>query len=106
MTARTAVRRKTLAIAELYDQPPLMPLWPDLGAGVLGWSESTTYEAAARNELPVELVRVGRRRYARTADVLAWLHLPQNDDGARDAAPAPSVEHAIESTSKQIGTHS
>ncbi|MDT3395474.1 hypothetical protein RKE29_02205 [Streptomyces sp. B1866] len=95
-----------LTIAKLYDQPPLMPLWPDFGRGICQMAESTTYQLAAQDRLPVETVRLGRKRFVRTADVIAWLRLPQNDDGAAGATATPSVEHVNESTSQQIGPYS
>ncbi|MBI0294468.1 DNA-binding protein [Streptomyces sp. PRKS01-29] len=98
----TAVRRTALTIAELYDQPPLMDL-PTF-AKVSGSAISTIYQLAAEGRMPVETVRLGRKRFVRTADVLAWLHLPHNDDKARDAAQALSVEHVNESTSKRNGS--
>jgi hypothetical protein len=74
------VRAAALTVAELYDKPPLMPLWPDFGQGVCQMAESTTYQLAAENRLPVETVRLGRKRFVRTIDVLAWLHLPSKSD--------------------------
>lgn len=104
MTKRAAVHRQTLTIADLVacDRPPLMPLWPDLGEGVLRLSESTTYEYADAGRLPVGLVRVGRRRYARTVDVLAWLGLTQNggvESNRQAASTPPPAENALIHTS-------
>ncbi|WP_062207918.1 helix-turn-helix domain-containing protein [Streptomyces sp. NBRC 109706] len=82
-----------LTIGELYDQPPLMPVWPTFGRDVLGLSQSGTYKFLAEGRLPVKAFPVGRRHVVRTADVLAWLHLPTNRDGAGVAAPTPSVEN-------------
>ncbi|MGW6743744.1 helix-turn-helix domain-containing protein [Streptomyces sp. NPDC055025] len=102
----TAVRHKTLTIADLYDQPPLMPLWPDFGGGVLLLSESSTYLFAAQKRLPVETVRLGRKQYVRTTDVLTWLNLPENSDAPKAATSEASSEHVSETPSKQIGTRS
>ncbi|GAA1283485.1 helix-turn-helix transcriptional regulator [Streptomyces javensis] len=101
MTARTAVRRKKRTIAELYDQPALIDL-PTFGE-FTDTATSTIYQLAAEGRLPVETVRLGRKRFVRTADVLAWLHLPHNDNGA-GCEPTPSVEHVNESTSKRNGS--
>ncbi|MFI0772348.1 DNA-binding protein [Streptomyces sp. NPDC021218] len=98
----TAVRRTALTIADLYGQPPLMALWPTFGRDVCLLAESTTYQLAAENRLPVETVRLGRKRFVRTADVIAWLHLPQNDDSAAGATATPSVEHISETAAQQI----
>jgi hypothetical protein len=82
-----------LSVAELYDHPPLMRLWPTFGRDVCQLAEATTYQLASEGRLPVEVVRLGRRRYVRTSDVLAWLHLSPNDDGAEVAPPTPPVEN-------------
>lgn len=63
-----------LSIAEILDQPALMPLWPSVGQA-LGQAESTTYQLAAKGELPFEVVKLGRRRYVRTVDVQNFLGL-------------------------------
>jgi hypothetical protein len=76
---------ESLTIGDLYAAPPLLPLWPELGR-VLGLSEGSTYALAARGDLPMDLVRVGRRRYARTADVLAWLHLNVSDSATANTS--------------------
>ena len=92
MTARAAVRRKALTIAELYDQPPLMPVLTFTGS-ILGMADSTAFQLIKEGRLPVETVRVARKRYVRTSDVLAWLHLQPNGDGTGSSHPAPSVEN-------------
>lgn len=94
-----------LSIAEILDQPALVPLWPIVGQA-LGQAESTTYQLAARDELPFELVRLGRRRYVRHVDLLAFLHLPTNSDAARGPALTASSEHVNETAAKRIGTSS
>ncbi|MEU0809544.1 DNA-binding protein [Streptomyces sp. NPDC005970] len=96
MTARAA-----LTIAEILDQPALVPLWPTVGRA-LGLAESTTYQLAAENRLPFEVIRLGRRRVARTVDLHRFLGLAGNDDSAGAATPTPSVEHVNESTGQQI----
>ncbi|MFF1417444.1 DNA-binding protein [Streptomyces sp. NPDC058280] len=99
----TAASTPALTIADLYTQPPLMRLWPDFGHRVCGMAESTTYQLAAENRLPVEILRIGRRKFVRTADVLVWLHLPNNSDAVAVAPAAASSEH-IGTTAKQIGS--
>jgi len=91
----TAVRRKALTIGEILDQPALMPLWPNVGQA-LGLAESTTYQLAAENKLPIETIRLGRKRVCRTVDVLAFLGL--HDDAAGVPAPTAPVENAPRST--------
>lgn len=83
-----------LSIAEILDQPALMPLWPAVGRA-LGQAESTIYQLAAKDELPFEVVRLGRRRYARTVDVQAFLGLrPEGNDNAAGVQPAAPVEQS------------
>ncbi|KAB8167041.1 hypothetical protein FH609_011600 [Streptomyces sp. 3MP-14] len=84
---------KPLTVAELYDQPPLMPVWPTFGRDVLGLSQSGTYKFLAEGRLPVQAIPVGRRHVVRTADVLAWLHLPASGDAAGSSHPtAPEAD--------------
>ncbi|WP_326597774.1 DNA-binding protein [Streptomyces sp. NBC_01803] len=91
-----------LTIGDLCRQPPLMPLWPDFGRGVLRLAESTTYKLLAEGRLPVEPVQVARKHYVRTAHVFAFLGLAEiteNDDSA-GVEPAPSVERNTTPTGK------
>lgn len=78
-----------LTIGEILDQPAVIPIWPTVGRA-LGLAESTTYQLAAENRLPIEVIRLGRRRVARLVDLLAFLGL--NGDGAGVAAPTPLAE--------------
>lgn len=90
-----------LSIAEILDQPALVPLWPTVGKA-LGLAESTTYQLASEGRLPAELkvIRLGRRRVVRTVDLHRFLGLlPENDDSA-GVQPAPPVERISTSTSK------
>jgi hypothetical protein len=65
---------KALTIAELYNLPALVPLWPTVGRA-LGLAESTTYQLAAEGRLPFEVIRLGRRRNVRTVDLQRFLGL-------------------------------
>ncbi|AVH57861.1 MULTISPECIES: DNA-binding protein [Streptomyces] len=94
------MKDRLFTVAQMYDQPPLMPLWPDFGRGVCQLAESTTFQLAAEGRLPVETVRLGRKRYVRTIDVLTWLHLPTNDDSA-GYQPAPPVEQSATTSSSK-----
>lgn len=98
MSGVATPRHAALTIAQILDQPPLMPLWPDFGRGVAQLAESTTYQLAAENRLPVPTVRLGRKRFVRTVDVWNWLGLT-NEDAAGYQPAAPS-EHAIAPTAK------
>ncbi|MEH0423160.1 DNA-binding protein [Streptomyces sp. B21-083] len=70
-----------LTIAEILDQPAVVPLWPIVGRA-LGLAESTTYQLAAENRLPIEVIRLGRRRVARTVDLHRFLGLLPEANGA------------------------
>ncbi|MFM9652795.1 DNA-binding protein [Streptomyces galilaeus] len=70
-----------MTIAEILDQPAVVPLWPIVGRA-LGLAESTTYQLAAENRLPIEVIRLGRRRVARTIDLHRFLGLIPQENGA------------------------
>ncbi|MFD4524866.1 DNA-binding protein [Streptomyces sp. NPDC058470] len=70
-----------LTIAEILDQPALVPLWPIVGQA-LGLAESTTYQLAAQGRLPIEVIPLGRRRVARTVDLHRFLGLVPQENGA------------------------
>ncbi|MGW3416494.1 helix-turn-helix domain-containing protein [Streptomyces phaeochromogenes] len=97
-----------LTIAEILDQPALVPLWPIVGRA-LGLAESTTYQLAAEDRLPIAVIRLGRRRVARTVDLHRFLGLLPQETGAGPVyqtgssagndesagyQPAPSVEQS------------
>jgi hypothetical protein len=75
------VTTAALTIAEILDQPAVVPLWPTVGRA-LGLAESTTYQLAAENRLPIEVIRLGRRRVARTIDLHRFLGLVPQETGA------------------------
>lgn len=103
MTRRAVVRRKLLTVAELYDQPPLMPMITFV-VGVLQQSERWGYAAAARGELPLELVPVGRGRFVRTADVLQYCGLPQVSESAQLPAELITQNGGVESNRQAAST--
>ncbi|WP_432091792.1 helix-turn-helix transcriptional regulator [Streptomyces sp. NRRL F-5630] len=81
-----------LSIAQILDQPALMPLWPNVGQALMQ-AESTIYQLAKEGRLPFEVIRLGRRRYARTVDVQRWLGLlPDNNEAAPGATGTASSE--------------
>lgn len=84
-----------LTIAQLLDQPAVIPLWPTVGQA-LGLSESSTYRLAADNQLPIEVIRLGRRRVARLIDLLRFLGiLPEGFAAAPGVQPGtPAAENA------------
>jgi predicted DNA-binding transcriptional regulator AlpA len=79
-----------LTIAEVLNQPALVPLWPTVGRA-LGLAESTTYQLAAEDRLPIEVIRLGRRRVARTVDLHRFLGLLPRETGVGPACEAGSV---------------
>lgn len=108
-----------LTIAEILGHASALTDLPTFGR-MTGQAESTIYQLAAQGRLPMEVIRLGRKRYVRTVDVWNFLGLAPQENGAarkvesrasakRDDAPgvepgAP-VEHAIASTSKQREAH-
>ncbi|MFJ4692818.1 DNA-binding protein [Streptomyces sp. NPDC088766] len=78
-----------LTIAEILNQPAVVPLWPIVGRA-LGLAESTTYQLAAEGRLPIEVIRLGRRRVARTIDLHRFLGLVPQENGAGPACEAGS----------------
>lgn len=86
-----------LTIAEILDQPAVVPLWPTVGRA-LGLAESTTYQLAAEGRLPIEVIRLGRRRVARTIDLHRFLGLQPEGNGAspvyQPGEPAGNDEEA------------
>ncbi|WP_420034666.1 DNA-binding protein [Streptomyces sp. cg28] len=81
-----------LTIAQVLDQPPLVPLWPTVGQA-LGLAESTTYQLAAENRLPIEVIRLGRRRVCRVVDLHKFLGLIPEAVGT-----APEVQSGATAT--------
>lgn len=76
-----------LTIAEILDQPAVVPLWPTVGRA-LDLAESTTYQLAAEGRLPFECLRLGRRRVVRTVDLHRFLGLLPEANGAGPACEA------------------
>lgn len=87
------VRDHALTIGEtLAHQKPLMDLRTFFAACDI--PESTGYQVVAEGGLPVEVIRIGRRRYVRTVEAWKWLGLlpEDNGDGAAVAAATPPAE--------------
>jgi hypothetical protein len=98
--ATDVVRQRGWTIGQiLAHQPPLMDI--RTFAEAAGIPESTAYQLAARGEMPIEVVQLGRTKYVRTVDLWRWLGLIGNDDDAGVPAPTPPVQqHLSTSTSK------
>ncbi|MEU2311198.1 DNA-binding protein [Streptomyces albidoflavus] len=85
-----------LSIAQILDLPAVVPLWPTVGQA-LGLAESTTYQLAAENRLPIEVIRLGRRRVVRTVDLHRLLGLrPSNSEPASGATETGSSEQTTQ----------
>ncbi|MGQ5580356.1 helix-turn-helix transcriptional regulator [Streptomyces sp. ECR3.8] len=83
-----------LTIADILALPAVVPLWPTVGQA-LGLAESTTYQLAAEGRLPIEVIRLGRRRVARTVDLHRFLGLVPQENGAGPVyQTGPSAENS------------
>lgn len=99
--ATGVVRSRSRTIGEiLAHQQPLMDLRTFFEA--CGIPESTGYQEAAKGALPVEVIRIARRRYVRTVDAWRFLGLisEDNGDGPGVAAPDPLAETHTHTTSE------
>ena len=101
-----------LSIAEILAQPAIVPLWPIVGRA-LGLAESTTYQLAAEDRLPIEVIRLGRRRVCRAIDLHRFLGLIPQENGTaptyQAGAPAgndeaPRVPAGVPLSSKSAPT--
>ncbi|MGW1609445.1 helix-turn-helix domain-containing protein [Streptomyces sp. NPDC002285] len=100
MTERTAVRRKTLSVAEALALPVMFDVWPTLGAA-LDIGRTSTYQLAREDALPIPCIRVGRQLRARRSDLLNFLGIrEENGDGAGAGTPTPLAERTTESISQ------
>lgn len=84
-----------MTIAEvLAHQSPLTDL-PTFGR-MTGQADSTIYQLAAQGRLPLEVIRLGRKRYVRTVDVWNFLGLVPQENGTaptyQAGAPAGNDE--------------
>lgn len=108
MSKSTTARAKSLTVAEVYDLPPIVPVYPVIGQ-IWQIGKTALYDLAARDELPVPVIKVGRLLRARRVDILQALGLddtktrPGNSDAG--AATPASVERNT-SISNENGTRS
>lgn len=89
MTERTAVRRKTLSVAEALALPVMFDVWPTVGQA-LDIGRTATYQLAREDALPIPCIRVGRQLRARRSDLLNFLGL--QDQAAVEVESAASAE--------------
>lgn len=86
-----------LSIAEILGHEPALTPLPTFFK-MLGVAESTGYQVAAEGNLPLEVIKIGRRRYVRTVEAWRFLGLlPNNSDTAptyQAGAPAGNDEAA------------
>lgn len=69
------------------EDQPVVDLWPTVGQA-LGIGRSTTYAAAERGDLPVPVIRIGRRLVSPTAALrrVLQLDLPTDSEDGPVAA--------------------
>lgn len=91
MTTRTPTRRKGLSVAEARNLPVMFDIWPTLGQAC-DIGRTTTYQLARENALPIPVVRVGRQFRAKRSDLLGFLGIEDNSEGAAVATATPSDE--------------
>lgn len=102
-----------LTIAQVLAHQSALTDLPTFGR-MTGQADSTVYQLAAEGRLPMEVIRLGRKRYVRTVDVWKFLGLLPEGNGASpvyqpgesagndEAAgyqPAAPVEHITSPTS-------
>ncbi|NLT54606.1 MAG: helix-turn-helix domain-containing protein [Actinomycetales bacterium] len=63
-------------------------------ARILGFGRTTAFELMRQGAFPVEVLAFGRVRRVRTADLLAYLHIPLTIDQAEPTAGDPPQPHA------------
>ena len=102
---------KPLTVSEVYDLPPIVPVYPVIGR-IWQIGKTALYELAARDELPVPVIKVGRQLRARRVDILNALGLEdgptcrsRHENGDAGAATPASVERNT-SISNENGTRS
>ncbi|MGW2044677.1 hypothetical protein ACWCPF_05770 [Streptomyces sp. NPDC001858] len=95
MTDRTAVRRKALSVAEVFQLPAMVDGWPDAAAACGGISRTVWYELVAKDETPVPVVRIGRSIKVRRQSLIDFLGLSEETGTAptyQAGAPAGNGE--------------
>lgn len=82
-----------LSIAQILGHKSALMDLPTFGR-MTGQADSTIYQLAAQGRLPLEVIRLGRKRYVRTVDVWKFLGLmpEDNGDGAPTAIGTPLAE--------------
>jgi len=88
------------------DQMPVTTRWAqqirDLGptcdiataARILGFGRTTAFELMRQGAFPVEVLSFGRVRRVRTADLLAYLHIPVSLPAPQDSLGPPASRAA------------
>lgn len=120
MTAAAAVQsapdiaRRGMTIGQVLAHQSALTDLPTFGR-MTGQADSTVYQLAAQGRLPLEVIRLGRKRYVRTVDVWKFLGLlpegngaspvyqpgePSGNDNAPGYQPGAPVEQSSHSTLK------
>lgn len=76
-----------LSIAEILAHEPALTPLPTFFK-MLGVAESTGYQLAAEGNLPLEVIKLGRRRYVRTVSAWRFLGLVPEENGTGPACEA------------------
>lgn len=78
---------------------PAMPSLVPQAAKAVGVSRDLAYDLAKKGEFPVEVVRIGPKLKVRRVDLLKFLGIEDNGDGAEAATSTPLAEtHSTTST--------
>lgn len=89
--SRVVTSYPALSVAEVLNLPAMVDGWPD-AAAALGISRTTFYELANSDEPPLPIVRIGRSVKVRRQDLIKFLGISENGNGAEAATPAPLAE--------------
>ena len=66
-------------------------------ARILGFGRTTAFELLRQGTFPVEVLSFGRVRRVRTADLLAYLHIPVDTAPSESPAQEPSAQGSPQS---------
>lgn len=94
----TATRAMTTA--EVRALPAMPSAWPD-GGRACGIGRTAWYELIARGETPVPVIRVGRSLKVRRSDLLNFLGISEENDGAPGVEPGAPVEQSATTRSSK-----
>ena len=82
-----------LTVPQILALPALVPVWPTTGAALGGLGRTTVYQLAREGRLPFPTLRLGRALMVRRADILNFLGLAEDGNGARAATPDAACQN-------------